>query len=100
MIFVTFNKTITTQNFLWYISLFPLVAPNNKLFDYKKHGGCVIYGLILLFFSIYIGLNWNNNSDNLENKGENLFFSIWGTNCAFFLVNCVIIKDILVSNKK
>ena len=51
MVFVTFNKVITAQYFIWYISLIPLIAPYNKLFDYNRHGGKVIYGLFLYYIN-------------------------------------------------
>src|SRR5690606_4614986 len=99
MIFVTFNKVVTAQYFLWYICLIPLIVPNNKLFDYRKHGGKVIYGLVLFVVWLFFELIWNSYSHRLEYKGENLFLEIWIINCFFFLVNSVIIKELIVSQK-
>jgi phosphatidylinositol glycan class M len=99
MIFVTFNKVITAQYFLWYISLIPLIVGHNKLFDYKKHGGRVIYGLILFVLWLYFELIWNNYSHYLEYKGQNLFLNIWVINAGFLLINSVIIKEIIISDK-
>lgn len=99
MIFVTFNKVITAQYFLWYISLIPLIVPFNKLFDFKNHPGKVLYGLFMFLVWLVLELLWNNYSHHLEYKGNNLFLEIWGINIGFFLVNCWIIKDLITNQK-
>lgn len=99
MVFVTFNKVITAQYFLWFICLIPLVAPHNKLLNSRKHGGRTIYCIFL--FSIWLGIElyWNSFAHNLEYKGENLFLEMWLVNLIFFLVNCVMIKEFIVSHE-
>lgn len=91
MIFVTFNKVVTAQYFLWYISLIPLILPFNKLFKQRK-------GLILLILWFFFELIWNRYSHNLEYKGINLFVELWVIDVLFFLVNCFIISE-LIKNK-
>jgi phosphatidylinositol glycan class M len=98
MIFVTFNKVVTAQYFLWYICLIPLVAPKNKLFDFKKHPVRFFYGVFLFSVWLFLELIWNSFSHRLEYKGENLFLEIWGINLAFFITNCLIIKEIIVNH--
>jgi phosphatidylinositol glycan class M len=99
MIFVTFNKVITAQYFLWYISLIPLIIPFNKLFDFKNHPGKVVYGLFTFLVWLALDLLWNNYSHHLEYKGKNLFLELWGVNIVFFLVNCWIIKDLITNQR-
>jgi len=88
-IFVTFNKVVTAQYYLWYISLIPLIMPFNKMFLTKKTKACVLFGIWL-----YLEVYWNSFSHRLENNGQNLFLEIWIFNMAFFLVNCVMIEEI------
>lgn len=88
-IFVTFNKVVTAQYYLWYLSLVPLIIPFNKLFMQKRLKAYVLFGIWL-----YLEVYWNNFSHRLEYKGQNLFLEIWIFNMAFFLVNCVMIEEI------
>jgi phosphatidylinositol glycan class M len=99
MVFVTFNKVVTAQYFLWYICLIPLIVPNNKLFDYNKHPGKVIWGVVMFIVWLFFELIWNSYSHRLEYRGENLFLEIWIINCIFFFVNSVIIKELIVNEK-
>jgi phosphatidylinositol glycan class M len=92
-IFVTFNKVVTAQYFLWYISILPLVMPFNKLFI-KKQTKCLIMFTIWLILEVY----WNSLSHNLEIKGINQFLEIWVLNIVFFLVNCIMIQQIISEN--
>jgi phosphatidylinositol glycan class M len=95
MIFVTFNKVVTAQYFLWYISLLPLIAPYNNLFKGRK-----ILGVFLFIVWLFFELLWNNFSHRLEVKGQNLFLEIWGINVIFFLINCTVISQILCGQEK
>ena len=54
LIFVTFNKVVTAQYFIWYISLLPLIAVKNKLFDSNK-----VKGLMLTITWFFFELIWN-----------------------------------------
>jgi phosphatidylinositol glycan class M len=95
MIFVTFNKVVTAQYFLWYISIIPLVVPRNELFNSKK-----LKGLALSVIWFFFELIWNYFSHQLEYKGENLFLTLWGVDVIFFLVNCYIVKVFINSQIK
>lgn len=92
-VFVTFNKVVTAQYFLWYISLIPLIMPFNKMFK-KKKTKCLIMFTIWLIFEVY----WNSLSHNLEIKGVNQFLEIWVLNIVFFLINSIIISQIVSEN--
>jgi hypothetical protein len=92
-IFVTFNKVVTAQYFLWYISILPLIMPFNKMF-LKNQAKCLFMFTIWLILEVY----WNSLSHNLEIKGVNQFTEIWLLNIVFFLVNCVMIQQIISEN--
>ena len=88
MIFVAFNKVITAQYFIWYLSLLPLIIEKNKLFSTKKFKGIIMF-CIWLFFEII----WNSYSHFLEYNGENKFLEMWIIDLGFFIINCYIIKE-------
>ena len=93
MIFVVFNKVITAQYFIWYLCLMPLIVDRNLLFNEKKKKGIFLAG-IWMFFEII----WNSFSHLLEFNGKNKFIEMWLIDVCFFLVNCIIIKEINVNN--
>ena len=88
MIFVAFNKVITAQYFIWYLSLLPLIIEKNKLFSTKKFKGIIMF-CIWLFFEII----WNSYSHFLEYNGENKFLEMWIIDLGFFIINSYIIKE-------
>jgi phosphatidylinositol glycan class M len=88
MIFVAFNKVITAQYFIWYLSLLPLIIEKNKLFSTKKIKGIIMFS-IWLFFEII----WNSYSHFLEYNGENKFLEMWIIDLGFFIINSYIIKE-------
>lgn len=93
-IFVTFNKVVTAQYYLWYLALLPLIVPYNKMFNTKKIK-CLVLFALWLYFEVY----WNSLSHDLEYKGENKFYKIWILNIVFFLINCIIIKEVVSDNE-
>ncbi len=88
MIFVAFNKVITAQYFIWYLSLLPLIIEKNSLFSTKKFKGIIMF-IVWLFFEII----WNSYSHFLEYNGENKFLEMWIIDLGFFIINCYIIKE-------
>ncbi|MCQ2820664.1 MAG: hypothetical protein MJ252_25645, partial [archaeon] len=72
MIFVAFNKVITAQYFIWYLSLVPLIVKKNKLFGERK-----IWGLFMLGIWGYTEGIWNYYSHLLEYNGQNKFMAMW-----------------------
>lgn len=93
MIFVVFNKVITAQYFIWYLCLMPLIIDRNLLFNEKKKKGIFLAGIWMFFEAI-----WNSFSHLLEFNGKNKFIEMWLIDVCFFLVNCIIIKEINVNN--
>ena len=88
LIFVHFNKVITAQYFLWYLTLFPFILHKNKFF--KSKAG-------LLSLAIWLGLEviWNYYAHILEYKRINAFTELFIIEALFFLINCYVIKSII-----
>jgi phosphatidylinositol glycan class M len=78
-VFVMFNKVITAQYFLWYVTLLPMVLVNNKLTSSKKYLGMVLTIAFVLFDA-----NWNRASYRFEFAGEHAFSDIQLANYLWF----------------
>jgi GPI mannosyltransferase 1 subunit M len=63
--FVMYNKVITSQYFLWYLTLLPLALVNNNLTDSKKR-----VGLALMVGFVAFELFWLWPAYRFEFKGE------------------------------
>jgi phosphatidylinositol glycan class M len=87
MIFVTFNKVVTAQYFLWYISMLPLIMPKLSLSRARLGFLAVIW-----FIS---ELHWNYWSGYLEGGGKNGFYMIWISTIIFFFNNILIIVQMI-----
>ena len=95
MIFVHFNKVITAQYFIWYLSLIPLIIHRNFLFNRHKTKAIIMFS-IWMFFELI----WNTFSHKLEYEGQNYFLAMWGVDIGFFLTSCLFIKEIIVNTQK
>lgn len=88
-IFVTFNKVCTSQYFLWYLCLLPLVLPSLTMSISKG---------ITLIVAWLLGQGiWLMPAYYLEFEGMNTFFWIWCAGLLFFLINIAVIASILDS---
>ncbi len=95
MIFVHFNKVITAQYFIWYLSLIPLIIHRNILFNRRNKKAIIMFS-IWMFFELI----WNTFSHKLEYEGKNYFLSMWVVDICFFLTSCLFIKEIIVNTQK
>lgn len=81
--FVTFNKVITSQYFIWYLVLLPLIAPRLN-FSRKKT-------IFLLLLWLGAQGSWLFPAYLLEFHSVNAFVPIWMESIAFFCCNIGII---------
>ncbi|CAG0920594.1 unnamed protein product [Notodromas monacha] len=90
-VFVTFNKVVTSQYFLWYLVLIPLIA--HKLEMTKAHSA------VLFTIWGFAQLSWLMPAYFLEFEGRNVFFYLWVEGLAFLCANVGILSKIINNSK-
>ncbi|GFN92329.1 GPI mannosyltransferase 1 [Plakobranchus ocellatus] len=90
-IFVAFNKVCTSQYFLWYLSLVPLVIPDLDL---------RILGLAKLLL-LWLGgqAAWLLPAYLLEFQGYNTFLQIWISGLLFLTANALVVYRFITTHR-
>lgn len=89
VVFVTFNKVVTSQYFMWYLMLLPLVVPRLNISWQKA----------VVLASLWVGaqVSWLLPAYLLEFHGINAFVPIWLEGIAFFCCNVGVLMALLSS---
>ena len=97
-VFVTFNKVCTSQYFLWYLALLPLVVPFTRLNLHQAFVlasswfiGQVSYKwMYIVGFKFFFQVLWLTPAYYLEFQGYDTYLLIWVAGLFFFGINCFI----------
>lgn len=85
--FVIFNKVCTSQYFLWYLSLIPVLGAKLKI--------KWIHATILFVIWYFAQISWLLPAYYLEFEGRNTFIYVWLESIAFFCANVGILVQII-----
>ncbi|KAK7080342.1 hypothetical protein SK128_025223 [Halocaridina rubra] len=89
VVFVTFNKVITSQYFLWYLLLLPLIVSRLTMTSSKA--------ILLTVLWIAAQVSWLLPAYLLEFHAVNAFVPIWLESIAFFSCNVGILMAVISS---
>ena len=97
-VFVTFNKVCTSQYFLWYLALLPLVVPFTRLNLHQAFvlasswfiGQVSFKWMYILGFKFFFQVLWLTPAYYLEFQGYDTYLLIWVAGLFFFGINCFI----------
>jgi phosphatidylinositol glycan class M len=88
-VFVAYNKVITAQYFIWFLSILPACAPRLRL--------TITRTLVLASLWLVTQVTWLLPAYLLEFQGLTTFLLIWLYCLAFFLVNVFILAELVAS---
>lgn len=87
-IMVTYNPVITSQYFVWFLSLLPLIINNLRNLSVKQ--------MVILPTLWFLGQGmWLLSAYFLEFKGINSFDFIWLASVIFFIINIIIVQILI-----
>ncbi|KAK0483711.1 glycosyltransferase family 50 protein [Armillaria novae-zelandiae] len=86
-VFVIFNKVCTSQYFLWYLLLLPLLLPSIRM-STRKAFTCL---------AVWIGVQalWLSEAYKLEFLGQNVFLGLWLRGLVYIVGNCWVLAEIM-----
>ncbi|KAJ7046985.1 glycosyltransferase family 50 protein [Mycena alexandri] len=87
VVFVVFNKVCTSQYFLWYLLLLPLLLPRLSVSRWTT----------VAYISVWVGTQalWLHEAYKLEFLGENVFFGLWVRGLIYVVGNCWVLAGIM-----
>ncbi|KAG7092646.1 hypothetical protein E1B28_008985 [Marasmius oreades] len=88
-VFVVFNKVCTSQYFLWYLLLLPLLLP--RLNMSKRNGATCV--------TVWVGVQvlWLSEAYKLEFLGQNVFYGLWIRGLIYFIGNSWVLGAVMES---
>ncbi|KAJ6623477.1 glycosyltransferase family 50 protein [Mycena sp. CBHHK59/15] len=92
VVFVVFNKVCTSQYFLWYLLLLPLVLP--RLHIPRRN--------VIAYLGVWVGTQalWLREAYKLEFLGHNVFFGLWMRGLIYVVGNCWVLVGIMEGYKE
>ncbi|KAJ7097765.1 glycosyltransferase family 50 protein [Mycena belliarum] len=87
VVFVVFNKVCTSQYFLWYLLLLPLLLPRLSM----SRRWALAYG------AVWVGTQalWLSEAYKLEFLGQNVFLGLWCRGLLYVGGNCWVLAGIM-----
>ena len=89
--FVSWNKVVTAQYFLWWLVPLMLVAPQSRM------GRWPAAGLAAAWMASEVG--WLYTGLRVEFRGESAFVEMWGAGLAFFAANIALLAAVLIAHR-
>ncbi|KAF9061918.1 glycosyltransferase family 50 protein [Rhodocollybia butyracea] len=87
VLFVVFNKVCTSQYFLWYLLLLPLIIPRISMSP-TKAVACVIVW-------VAVQALWLSEAYRLEFLGSNTFYGLWVRGLIYVVGNCWVVAQLM-----
>ncbi|KAF9484641.1 GPI mannosyltransferase 1 [Pholiota conissans] len=87
VVFVVFNKVCTSQYFLWYLLLLPLLLPQLAI----PRANTIVYIIV------WVGTQalWLSEAYKLEFLGDNVYFGLWIRGLIYVVGNCWVLGGIM-----
>ncbi|KAJ3895731.1 GPI mannosyltransferase 1 [Lentinula edodes] len=89
VLFVVFNKVCTSQYFLWYLLLLPLVLPHITMSRTKA--------VVCVAVWVSVQALWLSEAYKLEFLGSNVFHGLWVRGLLYVVGNCWVVVQLMES---